>query len=78
MGVPRAFKTDNGAEYTNSTFLDYCNGLRTRGELTTPYTPQKYGPMESELTSAIKAGHAARLEVNKVFPDVYLETLERV
>ena len=36
MGVPRAFSTDNGAEYTNSTFVDYCNGLGTRRELTAP------------------------------------------
>ena len=40
MGVPRAFRTDNGAEYTNSTFVDYCNGLRIRRELTAPYPTQ--------------------------------------
>ena len=38
--VPRAFMTDNGAEYTNSTFVDYCNGLEIRRELTGPYTPR--------------------------------------
>ena len=27
MGVPRAFRTDNGTEYTNSAFVEYCNGL---------------------------------------------------
>ena len=27
IGIPRAFRTDNGAEYTNSTFVHYCNGL---------------------------------------------------
>ena len=40
MGVPRAFRTDNGAKYTNSTFVGYCNSLRIRRELTAPYTPQ--------------------------------------
>ena len=59
MGVPRAFRTDNGAEYTNSTFVDYCNGLRIRWELTAPYTPQQKGPVESGLSRAIKEGHAA-------------------
>ena len=34
MRVPRAFKTENGAEYTNLTFVDYCNGLGIRRELT--------------------------------------------
>ena len=41
MGVPRAFRTDNsGAEYTNSTFVEYCNSLLIRREVTAPYTPQ--------------------------------------
>ena len=43
MRVPRGFKTDNGTEYTNSTFVDYCNGLGIRRELTAPYTPQQNG-----------------------------------
>ena len=78
MGVPRAFRIDNGAEYTNSTFVDYFNGLGIRHELTALYTPQQNGPVESGLSSAIKAGHAARLEVNKLFPDVHLERLKEV
>ena len=78
MGVPRAFRTDNGAEYTNSTFVDNRNGLGICRELTAPYTPQQNGPMESGLSRAIKAGHAARLEVNKLFPDVHLEILKGV
>ena len=59
MGVPRPFRTDNSAEYTNSTFVDYCNGLRIRRELTAPYMPQQNGPVERGLSRAIKAGHAA-------------------
>ena len=34
--------------------------------------------MESGLSRAIKAGHAARIEVNKLFQDVHLETLKGV
>ena len=78
VGVPRALRTDNGAEYTNSTFVDYCNGLRIRRELTAPYTPQQNDPVESGLSRAIKAGHAVQLEVNKFFPDVHLERLKGV
>ena len=78
MGVPRAFRTDNVAKYTNSTFVDYCNGLGIHHELTPPYTPQQNGPVESGLSRAIKAGHAARLEVKKIFPDVHLEKLKEV
>ena len=78
MGVPRAFRTDNGAEYTNSTFVDYCNGLQIRRELTASYTPQQNGPVGSGLSRAIKAGHAARLEVNKLFPEIHIERLKGV
>ena len=78
MGVPRAFRTDNGAEYTNSTFVDYCNGLGIHRELTALHTPQQNGPVESGLSRAIKAGHAARLEVNKLFPDVHLDRLKGI
>ena len=73
MGLPRAFRTDNGTEYTNSDFVEYCNSLQIRRELTAPYTPQQNGPVESGLSRALKAGHAARLEVNKLFPGVHLD-----
>ena len=78
MGVPRAFRTDNGTEYTNSAFAEYCNGLQIRRELTAPYTPQQNGPVESGPSRAIKAGHAARIEVNRLFPDVHLDQLKGV
>ena len=78
MGVPRAFRKDNGTEYTNSAFVEYCNGLQIRRELTAPYTPQQNGPVENGLSRAIKAGHAARIEVNRLFLDVHLEQLKRV
>ena len=41
MGVPRAFRTDSGTEYSNSIFVDFCNGLGIRREFTAPYTPQR-------------------------------------
>ena len=34
--------------------------------------------MESGLSRAIKAGHAARIEVNRLFPDVHLERLKGI
>ena len=63
MGVPRAFRTDNGTEYSNSMFVDFCNGLGIRREFTAPYTPQQNGPGESAISRALKPGHAARLGV---------------
>ena len=78
MGVPRASRTDNDTEYTNSAFVEYCNSLQIRRVLTAPYTPQQNVPVESGLSRAIKAGHAARIEVNRLFPDVHLERLKGV
>ena len=49
MGVPRAFRSDNGREYTNHSFVEFCNNLGIRRELTAPYTPQQNGPVESAL-----------------------------
>ena len=40
MGVPRAIRTDNGTEYSNSMFEDFFNGLGIRRECTAPCTPQ--------------------------------------
>ena len=40
LGVPRAFRTDNGIEYLNNMFVDFCNGLGICREFTAPYTPQ--------------------------------------
>ena len=78
MGVPRAFQTDIGTEYTNSAFVEYCNSRQTRRKLTAPYTPQQNGLVESRLSRAIKAGHAGRIEGNRLFPDVHLEILKGV
>ena len=70
MGVPRAFRSDNGAEYTNHSFVECCNTLGIRRELTAPYTPQQNGPVESALWRAFKARYAARLGVSKIYPDI--------
>ena len=72
------FRTDNGAEYTNSAFVKYCNSLQIRHELTAPYTQQENGPVESGLSRAIKAGHVARIEVNRLFPNVHLEIFKGI
>ena len=70
MRVPRAFRSDNGAEYTNQSFVEYFNNLGIRRELTAPYTPQQNGPVESALWRSFEAGHAARLGISKVYPDI--------
>lgn len=73
MGVPGAFRTDNGTEFTNAVFVDYCNNLGIWRNVTTPSNPQQNGPVESSITRALKAGHAARFGVHQLFVDVRLE-----
>ena len=75
MGVPRSFRTDNGTEYSNSMFVDFCNGLGIRRELASPYTPQQNGPVESAISRAFKAGHATRLGIPQLYPDIRLEEI---
>ena len=75
LGVPRAFRTDKGTEYPNSMFVDFCNGLGIRREFTAPCTPQQNGPVESAISQASKAGHAAQLRVPQLYPDIRLEEI---
>ena len=75
MGVPRAFRNDNGTEYSNSMFVDFCNGLGTRHKFTAPYTSQQNGSVESAISQVFKAGHAARLGVPQLYPDIRLEEI---
>ena len=63
MGAPSAFRTENGTDYSNSMFVDFCEGLGIRREFTAPYTPQQNGPVESAISRALKDGQAARLGV---------------
>ena len=72
MGVPRTFRSDNEREYTNRSFVEYCNNLGIRRELTAPYTPQQNGSVASALWRAFKAGHEARLGVSNLYPDIRL------
>ena len=76
MGVTRPFQSDNGAEYTNHSFVEYCNNLGIRRELTAPYTPQQSGPVESTLWRAYKAGHAASLGASNIYADIRLEEVK--
>ena len=76
IGVTRAFRRDNETEYTNHRFVESCNNLGIRRELTAPYTPKKNGPMQSALRKAYKAGRAARLGVSNIYPGIRLEEVK--
>ena len=50
MGVPRAFRTDNGTEYSNSMLVNFCNDFGICREFTAPYTPQQNRSVESAIS----------------------------
>ena len=56
MGVTRALRSDNGAQHTNHSFVEYCDDVGIRRELTAPYTPQQYDSVESAFWTAKKQG----------------------
>ena len=58
MGVSHTFHPDHGTEYSNSMFVDFCDGLGIRRECTAPYTPQHNGSVESAISRALKTRHA--------------------
>ena len=73
MGVVRALRSDNGAQHTNRSFVEYGDDVGIRQELTAPYTPQQNDPVESAFWTAYKAGHTERLGVWDIYPDIRLE-----
>ena len=73
IGIRRVFRSDNGTEYTNSLFADFCNNLVIRRELMAPSTPRQNSPVKSAISRAFKAGQLARLGVPKIYPDVRLQ-----
>ena len=78
MGVSRAFRANNGSQFTNRPYTEYCDGLEIRRELTAPYTLKQNGSVESALAKIMKAAMAARLEVSKTFQDVHPERVKGV
>ena len=75
MGVPRAFRTDNGTKHSNSMFVDFCSSPEICREFTAPYKPQQNGPVESAIPRAFKIGHAALLGIPQLYPDIRLEEI---
>ena len=74
IGVPRAFRRLTMVQSTsNSMFVEFCNGLGIRHEFTAPYTLQQNGSAKSAISRAFNIGHAPRLGVPQLYPDIQLE-----
>ena len=54
MGVPRAFRSDNGAGYTNHSSVEYCNTLGIRRKLTAPTRLNKMVPWRAHFGESLQ------------------------
>lgn len=70
MGISRTFRADSGTEYSNELFVDFRSNHSIRWEFTPPFTPLQYGPVESAIWRAFKAGNESPLGVQQLYPDV--------
>ena len=68
MGRPNCFRTDNGGKLISRDYSDYCDPAGIRREYTAPGKPQQNAVVESAIWRAMKGGHAARLEIGRLFP----------
>ena len=75
MGLPRCFRTDNGGEFTGRSYVDFCDSAGIRREHTAPGKPQQNAVVESAIWRAMKGGHVARREIQRLFPDVDLRRI---
>ena len=78
MGRPLYFRTDNGGEFTDRSFIELCDAVGIRRECTTPGEPQQNAVVESAIWRAMKGGHAARREIRRLFPVVDLARISHV
>ena len=68
MGRPNCSRTDNGGEFISADYVEYLDSAGIRRE----YTAPRNVVVESAIWRAIEGGHAARLEIGRLFPDVDL------
>ena len=66
-GVKR-FRTDNGTEFVNETFVSLCKEKTIHHELTVVYGPKYNGVVERGLGRIQEGGMGACLEAPQLFP----------
>ena len=78
MGRLQCFRTDNGREFTSRSYVDFCDSAGICREYTSPGKPQQNAVVESAIWRAMKGGHAARREVQRIFPGVDLGRIPKL
>ena len=54
FGIPRVFISDNGIQFDNDTFRDFCQQLRIKNHYSLPAHPQASGQVEVTNRSLLK------------------------
>ena len=69
---PNCFRTDNGGKFISRDCVDYCDSAGIYHIYMAPWKPQQNVVVESDIWRATKGGHAACLEIGRLFPGVDL------
>ncbi|KAK6118110.1 hypothetical protein DH2020_048159 [Rehmannia glutinosa] len=64
FGIPHSIVTDNGKQFDNRRFRNFCEGFRIKNYFSTPYHPQSNGQVEA-VNKILKYTLKARLEESK-------------
>ena len=65
-GTPRILRSDNGTEYTNKSFKQFCtnNKIKREWEYTVPETPEQNGVAERYNRTVVKTARSLLIESN--------------
>ena len=69
-GIPRVLVSDNGKQFDNSSFRDFCSQLGIKNHYSSPAHPQTNGQVEVMNRSLLKIIKTPLDEVNGVWPEV--------
>ena len=78
MGRSLFFRTDNGGEFADRSFIELCGAAGIRRECTAPGKPQQNAVVLNAIWRAMKSGHAARREIRRLLPYVDLAWIPHV
>ena len=70
QGRPLFFRTDNGGEFTDWSYVNFCDSAGIHREYTAPGKPQQNALVDSTIWRAMKGGHAVRREIRRLCPGI--------
>ena len=68
-GIPRVFVSDNGKQFDNSTFRNFCSELGIKNHYSSPAHPQANGQVEVTIRILLKIIKTQLEGANGIWPD---------